>query len=897
MNPGNAPARGYPHSQNANTSSIQSQSVKKDTTTVGERQASLNASGSHGRREAKSRNAPNGGIQKPTRDNRIDPRQIPRPNFERKVTIYKTKGTKSLIPSSIVPVDVIDDGEASPHFVRMSVKHIPRTKEILKQSGIPFGAFIRPLNPPVRSEQPVPTVDYSKSDGPIRCTRCGGFVGPFTTFEDEGRAWRCNLCEKLNSVPEDYRSALDAYGCRYDRNERVELCRGVVDILVPSMYSIRPSQVPAYVFLADVSPKAIASGLFKSCIENIRACLGTIAGGSRAMFGVVTFDTEVHFYSISSKGEDIPVTVLSEVNDIFAPVPAEAWLAPVQDRQDRIEQLFQLLLDLHASEGAKGLNTGPEYLRNGSAFSAALTAAAYSLGSHGGRILAFQSSLPSLGIGKTSCREEMKVYGRHEETEYWFSDPSLPSYKRLGKFCAENQICVDIISAVEGHGELATLSLVPQKTGGELIHYQSFKGGSAYDEHRLREDIFRLLCSNVALEAVLKIRCSEGLRVFAVHGPGYVKGDASEVNIAAVGEDLTFVATFEYTQDIEDERSNAFLQVSLLHTTLEGKRCVRVMNIQLPLTSQLSSVFRHSDIDTVTNLLCRKSVRQIYEGAKGTEGAPRKLTTIRDSMLSRVIKILYAYRKYCATASSSGQLILPEALKFLPLMSLALAKSVWLRSNNSTCVSPDIRVDERAYFLFLLNGASPALFASTMYPYLFRLDEIKSEHGRPHDPNDDGGSKVNADEVRMPRPEYPSSEHLTEMGLVLLVCGLDMYFWVGRKVLKSTLHDLFGRNTLPSTEEKLQRLHFAPRANPFSKRIHAIINALKKRLAVNMTRFRMHIVKQKSGIDQSGNPDSFVHGEDRFLSLLVEDKSKNGMSHVEMLCHIHKNIQAKMSEF
>ncbi|CAI9773841.1 unnamed protein product [Fraxinus pennsylvanica] len=51
------------------------------------------------------------------------------------------------------------------------------------------------------------------------------------------------------------------------------------------------------------------------------------------------------------------------------------------------------------------------------------------------------------------------------------------------------------------------------------------------------------------------------------------------------------------------------------------------------------------------------------------------------------INILHSYRKFCASASASGQLILPEALKLLPLYTLGLLKSCRLRA--------DRRVDDR----------------------------------------------------------------------------------------------------------------------------------------------------------------------------------------------------------
>ena len=48
----------------------------------------------------------------------------------------------------------------------------------------------------------------------------------------------------------------------------------------------------------------------------------------------------------------------------------------------------------------------------------------------------------------------------------------------------------------------------------------------------------------------------------------------------------------------------------------------------------------------------------------------QSLQQVRDAAVSTAVSILFTYRKFCATTSSSGQLILPEALKLLPLYTL-----------------------------------------------------------------------------------------------------------------------------------------------------------------------------------------------------------------------------------
>ena len=44
-----------------------------------------------------------------------------------------------------MPCSVVDDGNASPKFMRMTLYNIPTTSEILKNSHIPFGFLLTPL--------------------------------------------------------------------------------------------------------------------------------------------------------------------------------------------------------------------------------------------------------------------------------------------------------------------------------------------------------------------------------------------------------------------------------------------------------------------------------------------------------------------------------------------------------------------------------------------------------------------------------------------------------------------------------------------------------------------------------------------------------------------------------
>ena len=79
------------------------------------------------------------------------------------------------------------------------------------------------------------------------------------------------------------------------------------------------------------------------------------------------------------------------------------------------------------------------------------------------------------------------------------------------------------------------------------------------------------------------------------------------------------------------------------------------------------------------------------------------------------------HRKFCATSSSPGQLILPEALKLLPVFTLSLLKNPMMRPGT------DVHPDERNYYLYLLYSLPPALSTPLLYPRMYALHTMSNE--------------------------------------------------------------------------------------------------------------------------------------------------------------------------
>ena len=98
----------------------------------------------------------------------------------------------------------------------------------------------------------------------------------------------------------------------------------------------------------------------------------------------------------------------------------------------------------------------------------------------------------------------------------------------------------------------------------------------------------------------------------------------------------------------------------------------------LPTTEVLGTTFRGADLETQLAVTARRMAAALPAGT---------LIAARESVTAATVNILHSYRRHCATASNPGQLILPEALKLLPLYALALEKSPCLRCDPSICRS------------------------------------------------------------------------------------------------------------------------------------------------------------------------------------------------------------------
>jgi len=364
-----------------------------------------------------------------------------------------------------------------------------------------------------------------------------------------------------------------------------------------------------------------------------------------------------------------------------------------------------------------------------------------------------------------------------------------------------------------------------------------------------------------------------------------------------------------------------FVQAALLYTTSGGQRRVRVHNLRLIAADTVQAVFRHADVDAIMACLLRNSVQTTLA---------KEARFVGEDLQDATIDMLFAYRRHCATNSSQGQLILPESLKLLPLYISVLLKLAAFTVNRPVKFSAPkapfadvaVRADARVVELVALSSMPPARIVPFIYPRMFRVDNLAAQHGVPVPlppqaplaalggaqqqqqqqqqqaageelplPAPRPATELSAEELRLvalPPVVYPSIEQLNANPQAIFLVdhrgGLALV--VGPQADPDVLTQLFGgrEDGAPQTADAL------PAGAPLvmfdsepSMRLWAVIFALRARRAVGFTPVTVVVPADKEA------------GLELVRTLMVEDTGKFGAkSYVDLLCHVHTEIQKKL---
>lgn len=180
--------------------------------------------------------------------------------------------------------------------MRSTLQTIPQSADLVRDTGLLLGLVLQPLASTDITPPLVPLV--REDEGPIRCSRCKGYLNPWCRFVQGGKKFVCNLCEFENTIDEADFCPCDISGRRMDTDQRPELMFGSVEFDVPKEYwsDIEPKSLHWLVAM-DVSRQAVQSGLLASACDVLKETLSRgLPQGVK--IGIMTFDTSIHFYNL-----------------------------------------------------------------------------------------------------------------------------------------------------------------------------------------------------------------------------------------------------------------------------------------------------------------------------------------------------------------------------------------------------------------------------------------------------------------------------------------------------------------------------------------------------------------------------------------------------------------------
>ncbi|XP_062483577.1 protein transport protein Sec24D isoform X2 [Pezoporus occidentalis] len=770
---------------------------------------------------------------------KLDPDSIPSPiqviendKASRGGQIYATN-TRGQVPPLVTTDCIIhDQGHASPRYIRCTTYCFPLSSDMARQACIPLAAVIQPFAVVPPNETPLHVVSHGET-GPIRCNRCKAYMCPFMQFIEGGRRYQCGFCNCVNDVPLFFFQHLDHTGQRVDHCERPELYLGSYEYVATLDYcrNNKPPKPPAYIFMIDVSYRNIKSGLVKLICDELKTLLGKLPREeqeecSAIQVGFVTYNKVLHFFNVKSSLAQPQMMVVSDVGEVFVPL-LDGFLVNFQDSRSVVINLLDQIPEMFADTNESETIFAPVIQAGMEALKAAECA---------GKLFIFHSSLPTAEApGKLRNRDDKKLLNTDKEKTLF--QPQVNSYEPLARDCVANGCCVNLFLFPNQYVDIASMGLVTLYTGGTLYKYSNFQLDA--DSPRFLSDLRNNIEKKTGFDAVMRVRTSTGFRATDFFGAIYMN-NTTDVEMAAVDCDKAVTVEFKHDDKLNED-SGALIQCAVLYTSISGQRRLRIHNIGLNCSSQLADVYKSCETDALINFFAKSAFKAILS---------QPLKMVREMLVNHTAHMLACYRKNCASPSAVSQLVLPDAMKVLPMYMNCLSKSCVLVGR------PEIPTDERAYYRQLVTSMGVADTQLFFYPQLLPVHslDLKSD--------------------AIPAAVRCSEERLSEGGAFLLANGLIMFLWLGVSVPPELIQGLF--NVPSFTHIRTEATSLPDLDNPYSKKFKSVLKHIQSQKPYAM---KLMIVKQR---EQS---------EMLFQQFLVEDKSiYGGASYVDFLCCVHKEI-------
>lgn len=772
-----------------------------------------------------------------------------------------------IVPSSMQLVPSAEGANALPDYFRSTLNVVPSNHSLLKKSKLPLALVVRPYNALHDAAEPVPC---TKDTVISRCRRCRGYINPFVTLTEGGKRWRCNFCNLQNDIPAAF-DLDELTQMPANRYERPELLHLVVEFIAPKEYMARAPQPIVYTFIIDVSADAVNSGLTSTVARTILESLDRIPNkNSTARVAIVGVDSNLHYFRFKEGVDDAPdMLIISDLDEPFLPLP-EGLLINLAENRKLIERLLLDFASYFDGTANKHFALGPA-LRSGHKM----------ISSIGGKLIVFASTLPSIGEGKLAVRDEAAHSGKPKESQMLLSAADK-FYKSFAVECNSAQITIDLFLTGSKYQDVATLSNLPRFTAGQTHFYPSWVCTKIEDVNKLSKEISEHLSMDIALEAVLRVRCSTGFRMSGFFG-NFFNRSSDLCSFPTFPRDQNYVIEVSIEENIA--KPVVFFQAAVLHSTCYGERRIRVMNLAVPTSSKLDDIYASADQLAITDYFTQRAIEKALANSLG-DG--------RDYLIKSVVDILNVYRKDLVPGNVTGSspLQISTNMRMLPLLLFSLTKHLAFREQR-------VPADHRAIALNNLGSLPLSQLIKLIYPTVYSLHNMADECGLPEEVvtvNEETGEEETSTstEILLPEPINDTKASWENYGLYLIDNGSELFLWVSGDVVPGLVYDLFGTENLYSVQTgKTELPEFSFEESEFNYKVRQIIGKIREQKDSIVWK-SLYIIIGGS----SNEPIEMTQQRDLMalrlwaMSCLVEDKTQFEQGYREFLTSLRSKVAA-----
>jgi len=737
--------------------------------------------------------------------------------------------------------------------------------------GIPLGCLVAPL-----AAQAVQVSDPHASTGaaaataldegggwrpppppPLvcRCSACNGYLNPFAQIWAHAAKWECNLCNHVNDLPRPphpqhpqphgqggggggggwwggWKSspAAPAQAAGAAPLGRLELVHADVEYLLSGeealVYSTAADARPRVLVIAlETTAAAVASGALSSACAAAKEALARIAADADAdasslgpqRVAVVSFDATARLHRLRDPSGGAPAVelMLPSAEGLPAlPRGAEPPLYSIRERltelQELLEQLPRLAAeasgDAAASAGAVSLEAAVEVAR------AIVTAAASSgdlfvlsvSGAAQSRKLPSAHAAPQPPDGKELAAQLERC-----------TRPESEALKRIARGCADANLAVRLVAAPgSGFVDVASLAQLPKISGGRLFYVPPDQDGARPAGAALEEALSEgLSVSHAAVDAVLRLRTSQGLRVVGLRplsgmGPDPEgedgAGDDSIVLLPSVDRAATFAAELRHTDDKKAlPAKTAYVQSALLYSGPAGERRIRVSTREIPVADSFRSLAQSVNPPVAIALIAKLAL---------AAAETKPLSAVREQLKDSLLDSIVSQRELCPPPmrKTADELVLFRPLALFPLLTLALSTMPPLNTPSLASAAGPRSPDSLAAFAHGFRLLPTHLACLALAPRLLVVHErslgdgwapVEGAEAPPladaalaaEEAPDEGAAAATLAPSAATREQLlPRGSEVSPSSVLLLDTLQELSLWVGAQASPAFLEQLFG---------------------------------------------------------------------------------------------------------